>query len=92
MQANYAKIYVRIQTIPSRGGGPDNVLFSYQCIQPWADPDLGTGGPDPSPPLKIHKNIGFPSNTGPDPLKKHKQGYQGAFNVGPSSARQRNAI
>ena len=33
----------------------------------------GTGGPDR---LKNHKNIGFPSNTGPDPLK---------FNVGPSS-------
>ena len=28
----------------------------------------GTGGPIP-PPLKNHKNIGFPSNTGPDPLK-----------------------
>ena len=28
------------------------------------------GGPDP-PPLKNHKNIGFLSNTGPDPLKKN---------------------
>ena len=28
----------------------------------------------PPPPLKNHKNIGFHSNTGPDPLKK-KQGY-----------------
>ena len=27
-----------------------------------------TGGPDP-PPLENHKNIGFSSNTGPDPLK-----------------------
>ena len=27
----------------------------------------GTGGPDPHP-LKNHKNIGFLSNTGPDPL------------------------
>ena len=45
----------------------------------------GTGGPDP-PPLKNHKNIGFSSNIGPDPLKKP------AFNVGPSSARQQNAI
>ena len=27
----------------------------------------GGGGPDP--PLKNHKNIGFSSNTGPDPLK-----------------------
>ena len=38
---------------------------------------LGTGGPDP---LKNHKNIGFLSKTKP------------AFNVGPSTARQRNAI
>ena len=31
----------------------------------------GQGGrtPPPPPPLKNHKNIGFPSNTGPDPLK-----------------------
>ena len=47
----------------------------------------GTGGPDP---LKNHKNIGFPSNTGPDPLKNHKA-TKPAFNVGQSSARQRNA-
>ena len=37
-----------------------------------ADPEGeggGTGGLDP---LNNHKNIGFPSNTGPDPLKNHK--------------------
>ena len=51
----------------------------------------GTGGPDPPPPLKNHKNIWFLSNTGPDPLKNHKA-TKLAFNVGPSSARQRNAI
>ena len=33
------------------------------------DPE-GIGGPDP--PLKNHKNIGFPLNTVPDPLKNHK--------------------
>ena len=55
-----------------------------------ADPEGGTGGPDP-PPLKNHKNIGFLSNTGPDPLKIHKA-TKPAFNVGPSSARQRNAF
>ena len=31
-----------------------------------------------------HKNIGFPRNTGPDPLKNHKA-TKPAFNVGPSS-------
>ena len=30
----------------------------------------GTGGPDR--PLKNHQNIGFLSNTGPDPLKVRK--------------------
>ena len=49
----------------------------------------GTGGPDPL--LKIHKNIGFHITTGPDPLKKHNA-TKPAFNVGPTSARQRNAI
>ena len=41
--------------------------------------------------LKNHKNKGFLSNTGPDPLKNHKA-TKPAFNVVPSSARQRIAI
>ena len=41
--------------------------------------------------LKIHKNIGFLSNSCPDPLKNYKA-TKPAFNVGPPSARQRNAI
>ena len=36
-------------------------------------------------------NIEFNTNTGPDPLKNHKANML-AFNVGPSSARKRNAI
>ena len=48
-----------------------------------------TGGPDP--PLKNHKNIGFLCNTCLDPLKNHKA-TKPAFNVGPSSACQGNAI
>ena len=47
-------------------------------------------GPDP-PPLNITKNIDFHSNTGPDPLKNHKA-TKAAFSVGPSSARQQNAL
>ena len=53
-------------------------------------PRGGTGGPDPLP-LKNHKNIGFLSNTGPDPLNNYKASKP-AFNVEPSSLRQRNAI
>ena len=48
----------------------------------------GTEGPDPP---ENHKNIGFLNNTGPDSLKNHKA-TKPAFIVGPSSARQRNAI
>ena len=58
----------------------------------WADPEGGgggggwTGGRDP--PLENHKNIGFLSNTGLDPLKNHKA-TKPTFNVGPSSFRWR---
>ena len=52
-----------------------------------ADPEGGQGVQ--TTPLK--KNIGFPSKTGPDPLKNHKT-TKPTFNVGPSSACQRNAI
>ena len=51
----------------------------------------GTMGPDPPPPpppkkkKKNHINIGFLSNTGPDPLKYHKA-TDPAFNVRPSLA------
>ena len=53
-----------------------------------ADPEGVDRGPDP---MKNHKNIGFLSNTGRDPMENHKA-TKPAFNVGPSSARQRNAI
>ena len=39
------------------------------------------------PPLKNHNHIGFPSNTGPDPLKNHKV-TKLTFDVGPSTVRQ----
>ena len=45
----------------------------------------GTGGPDP-PTLKNHKFIGFPRNTGPDPLKITKLPSK------PLSAHQQNTI
>ena len=49
-----------------------------------ADPE-GGGGQGVRTPLKNHKNIGFRSNTGPDPLKNHKV-TKPAFNVRSSSA------
>ena len=53
-----------------------------------ADPEEGTGGPDT---LRNYKNIGFLSNTGPDPLKNHKA-TRPAFSDGQPSSRQRSAI
>ena len=57
----------------------------------------GGGQGDLPPPLKNHKNIGFLSNTGPDPLKNKKKKQKKTttkpvFHVGPSSACQRYAI
>ena len=56
----------------------------------WADPEAEDRGSGP-PPLKNHKNIGYLSNTGLDPLENHKV-TKLAFNVGPLSACQSNAI
>ena len=51
----------------------------------------GEGVRTPPPPLKNHKNIWFLCNTCLDPLKNHKA-TKPAFNVGPSSSKQRNTI
>ena len=52
----------------------------------------GGGGRGSGPPRPENsQNIGFSSNTGPDPLNNRKA-TKPAFNIGPSSARQRNAI
>ena len=50
----------------------------------------GQGVQIPPPPEKS-QNIGFLSNTGPDPMKNHKA-TKPAFNVEPSLDRQRKAI
>ena len=39
-----------------------------RIITAWVDPE-GDRGQGSGPPLKNHKNIGFLSNTCPDPLK-----------------------
>ena len=65
------------------------VKTQMNCYITSADPEGGQGVRTP-PPLKNHKNIGFSSSTGPDPFKI--AAAKPVFNVGPSSARQRNAI
>ena len=52
---------------------------------------MGDRGSEPPPSLKNHKNIGFLSNPGPDPFKNY-EATEPELYVGPSSARQRNAI
>ena len=56
------------------------LISQIKIVEPWADPEgAGVSGSL----LKIHKNIGFLSNTGPEPLKNHKA-TKPAFNgVGP---------
>ena len=49
------------------------------------------GGQVVRTPHEKSQNIGFHSNSGPDPLKKHKA-TKPALNVGPLAARTRNAI
>ena len=68
----------------------DNSLGIDVLMRSCADPEGGQGVRTPPPPLKTNKNIGFLSNTGPDPLGNHKD-TKPAINLGPSSARQRNA-
>ena len=66
--------------------GPSLRMNKKLRVPPW-----GPDPPPPPPPPENHKNIGFLSNTGPDPIKIHKA-TKPAFNVRPSSARQRDAI
>ena len=62
---------------------PDPLFIcSGRKLHSWADPE---GGQGVLTPLKNHKNIGFLSNTGSDPLKNHKA-TKPTFNVGQSSA------
>ena len=54
-------------------------MFKFFGTYTWADPEVGQGVRTSPPPLKNHKNIGFHSNTGPDPLKKKTYGYQASI-------------
>ena len=62
------------------------VLLQFLMIR--APIQRGDGLPAP---WKIATNIGFLSNAGPDPMKNNTA-TNPAFDFGPSSARQRNAI
>ena len=50
----------------------EKVRLPFTCMDPEGG-DRGSDTPPPPPPsLKHHKNLGFLSNTGPDPMKNHK--------------------
>ena len=61
--------------------GIQNMDSHIKARTPCADPERGTWGSGLSP-LKNRKNIGFLSNTGPDPLKKNHKAAKPAFNNG----------
>ena len=64
--------------------------FRFAFIAVMRRSRVGTGVPDSSTP-ENHKNIGFLSNTGQDPLKTHKA-TKPAFNDALSSARHLNGV
>ena len=67
----------------------NNIFFKHvQILRGGGGGDRGSGPPHP---LKNKKNIGFLSNTVPDPLKNRKA-TKPALNFGPSSACQQNAF
>ena len=51
---------------------------------------MGHGVRTPPPPMKNHKNIGFLSNIGLDPLINNHKTTMPAFNVGPLLSRLRD--
>ena len=55
------------------------VISSIAC----ADPEGGTGNPDPPPPLKNDKNIGFLSNIAGSGALKNLKDTKQAFDDGP---------
>ena len=90
----YLSIYRKYAKCRTKAGAHDKIVYLNKCRHspvPCTDPEGGQGVWTPPPPLKNHKNIEFLSNTGPDPLQISKT-TKPAFNVGSSSARQRNAI
>ena len=66
-------------------------IFILNQLSACAVPEGGAGDLPPPPPLKNHKNIGFLSNTDPDPLENHKA-TKPAFNAGPTAACKQNTI
>ena len=67
-------------------------MLDEKCSLAMRGSGGGVRGRGSGPPVKNKKKIiGFLSNTRPDSLKIHKA-TKPTFNVGPSSARQRNAI
>ena len=94
----YLSIYRKYAKCRTKADANDKMGFQYISISVdiRSGPMRGSRGGDrgsgpPPPPPENHKNIEFLSYTGPDRLKFSKT-TKPAFNVGSSSACQRNAI
>ena len=61
------------------------ITLPYKSDPYRHDPGRGTVGPDP-------QNIGFLSNTGPDPLKNHKASIQCWAIIGTPAKRHLNGV
>ena len=87
--------FIFVTNIEDPDGMPDYVVFHLFLHRSCADPEGGgKGARGPDPPLKNHKNIGFSSNTGPDPMKNHS--YQSSIQclatIGPPAIRRLNGV
>ena len=77
---------LNLSFIPSKLYFTEKLFFQHTCAA------IGLYCTEAAPiPMKKSQNIGFLSNSGPDPLKNHKA-TKLAFNVGPLSARQQNTM
>ena len=71
------RIRPNLKTLALLGTSAYVFIIGYRILVCWpiscADPEGGGVDRGSGPPLKRkHKNIGVPSNIGPDPLKNHK--------------------
>ena len=58
----------------------------HRLVRVYTHVRIQRGDSGPDPPLNSHTDIGFLSNSGPEPLK-NKEATEPAFKAGPSSAR-----
>ena len=71
--SDFQTVWIQVR---SALGLPNRTIIRF--VTTCADPEGGQGGPDP---LKNYKNIGFLSNTGPNPLTNKKKDLQSQYSI-----------